>query len=192
MSPSGGGWPRLLFGYAVWDPQGQPAQLEEEKGYMDVADCIQLQEKIQTIEQTASTKVAGAVDATKDAVGLGGKAAVGGAGGAPRMVLIGPPGAGTYLVFFSFTPRTSSASIPPPFCLSCIYRGVGAHSVMSHGEYGAKLTYKRQGHPGAQHLQQVLHLPPRDGRHAPLAGRAPDRARQGGQEDHGPGRVGVG
>jgi hypothetical protein len=64
----------------------------------DEADTVQLQEKIQTIEQTASTKVAGAVDATKAAVGLGGKAAVGGAGGAPRMVLIGPPGAGTYLV----------------------------------------------------------------------------------------------
>lgn len=48
----------------------------------------QLQEKINTIEQSASSTVSSAVDATKAAVGLGAKTA------APRMVLIGPPGAG--------------------------------------------------------------------------------------------------
>jgi len=49
----------------------------------------QLQEKIGHLESSASSKVSNAVETAKQAVGFGGVA-----GGAPRMVLIGPPGAG--------------------------------------------------------------------------------------------------
>lgn len=109
-----------------WNQQRQAAGGRRQATGFDVrdedeADTVQLQDKIQTIEQTASTKVAGAVDATKAAVGLGGKAAVGGAGGAPRMVLIGPPGAGTYRV--SLYPlhlylTSPSILLPSVLCIS--------------------------------------------------------------------------
>ncbi|WVR03416.1 adenylate kinase [Kwoniella sp. DSM 27419] len=48
----------------------------------------QLQDKIGQLEKSTSNTVASAVDTAKAAVGMGG------AGNAPRMVLIGPPGAG--------------------------------------------------------------------------------------------------
>lgn len=51
---------------------------------------MQLQEKIGALEGSASTKIGNAVETAKQAVGYGG----GVAGSAPRMVLIGPPGAG--------------------------------------------------------------------------------------------------
>jgi adenylate kinase len=51
---------------------------------------LQLQEKIGHLESSASSKVSNAVETAKQAVGFGNVA-----GGAPRMVLIGPPGAGT-------------------------------------------------------------------------------------------------
>jgi hypothetical protein len=48
----------------------------------------------------------------------------------------------------------------------------------------------RQGHAGAVHQAQVLRVPPRDGGHAPRAGRAEDGARRRGEEGDGRGRPG--
>ena len=52
---------------------------------------MQLQEKITTMEKTTSSKVSSAVQSAKGAVGLG-------PGKPPRMVIIGPPGAGEFPV----------------------------------------------------------------------------------------------
>jgi len=51
----------------------------------------QLQNKIVQLENKTGNAVSNAIDSAKSAVG-----ATGAVAGAPRMVLIGPPGAGTY------------------------------------------------------------------------------------------------
>lgn len=52
---------------------------------------VQLQDKIVQLETKTGSAVSSAVDSAKSAVGM----ATGAVAGAPRMVLIGPPGAGT-------------------------------------------------------------------------------------------------
>ena len=59
---------------------------------------VQLQDKIVQLETKTGSAVSSAVDSAKSAVGM----ATGAVAGAPRMVLIGPPGAGR-----------SPSSVPP-------------------------------------------------------------------------------
>ncbi|KAK4684400.1 adenylate kinase, partial [Tremellales sp. Uapishka_1] len=68
---------------ATSSPSGSGTELEYLKSLVS-----QLTQKIDQLEKSTSSTVSSAVQTAKDAVGLGGSAS------APRMVLIGPPGAG--------------------------------------------------------------------------------------------------
>ena len=57
-----------------------------------LSSLVQLQNKIDQLEKSTSTTMSSALETAKNAVGMGGEGHT--PGHAPRMVLIGPPGAG--------------------------------------------------------------------------------------------------
>ena len=147
------------------------------------ADVSQLQNKITQLEDSTSSSVSSAMQTAKNAVGMGGDA--------PRMVLIGPPGAGT-------SAHNQARSI---LMWTQLFRPILARP--SSGIYSVthlfnticdwpipSLRQHRERHTSPQYLQQIQHLPLGDRRHAAIPGDPPDRSRKGRQKDHGSGRSG--